>query len=471
MRRAALLLAASLLSGCVMGPNYRTPQPLPAAAGPLLYVPDGVATPNASSDEWWRLYDDAALDRLVRRALAANTDLAAAEADFDAARAVLSETRAARLPTTSVEVGGAYGRDTVSTQIGDAVGKPAKNVWLFENGFDTSYEVDLFGRVRRAVEASRADAQAAAAARDAVRIAIVAETVRDYVSACAAARQVDVAKAASALALQERDIVDRQLDAGGATRFDLARQETVLSQTRATIPEFEGERRAALFALAAILGTTPDQVPAEAEACRTIPQIHQLVPVGDGGALIARRPDVRLAERRLAAASARIGVAEADLLPRITIGASVESATPNLSSLASHAATSFGLGPLVSWSFPNLVAAKARVRLAKAEDRAAVADYDGAILTALKEVEQSLARYSSALERERELELAERQAQTAYDLARDRHDAGSISQLDMLEAEQTLIGARIAVAAAEANRTDLLVSLFKALGGGWARAA
>ena len=460
MIRQTVPLLAALLCGCTLGPDYAPPHP----GAPLAYVPATVAIAAPVRSAWWQLYHDPALNRLVDDAVAANTDLRVAEANFDAARAALRQTQAARLPTTETIAGGTYGRNTTTTQIADAAGREASTTWLYEAGFDMAYEVDLFGRVRRSIEASRADAGAAGAARDAVRIAIVAETVRAYVDACALGNQIAVARTALAIAERQHAIVRRQAAAGGASAFDIARQKEIVARTGATLPTLEGDRRAALFALAALLGRTPDRIPPEAERCSTVPAMTDPVAVGDGAGLLARRPDVREAERKLAAASARIGVAKADLLPRVTLVGSVVAIAPEVSALPDHGSTSFGLGPLISWSFPNIAAVQARIRYARAQDQAAVAHYDGVVLDALKEVEQALARYASAVDHERELVVAEHQARIAFDLAGTREASGAISQLDLSLAEQALIEAQLAVAVADAARSDQLIAVFKALG-------
>ncbi|MDQ0839311.1 efflux transporter outer membrane subunit [Sphingomonas faeni] len=461
-----LLATVLLLGGCTLGPDYHPPIPSTQVRGSLVFIPSGATTADTPS-RWWELYEDHVLNDLVSKALTANTDLRVAEANLDAAQAAFRVTGSARLPATGVTAGAVYGRTATQTEVADALGGKAKNRLIDSSGFQLAYEVDLFGRVRRSLQAARADAEAAAASRDAVRLMVAGETIRAYVSACAAAHQIEVAQRSIALAEQQRTIVGRQLAAGGATRFDLTRSTTVLAQTNATLPIAVGERRAALFALAAMMGRTPADVPPEASRCRAAPTLKQAVPVGDGGALLERRPDVRLAERRMAAASARIGVAKADLLPRISLFGSVSSAAPDGNGLGTRPATSFGLGPLISWSFPNVAAAKGRLEAARASDRAAVAGYDGAVLTALKEVEQALARYSASLDRSRELDMAQRSAAESFALARARLDAGAISQLDLLTAEEALIGTQTAVAASTAEQTDLLVTLFKALGGGW----
>ncbi|MDE1918688.1 MAG: efflux transporter outer membrane subunit [Sphingomonadales bacterium] len=470
MIRRLVCLTLLLASGCAGVQPETSRLPPEAATGPWPYRPPTVAQ-TTPRDDWWRLYDDTALDALIAQALASNTDLRAAQAHVDAARALLREAGSARLPVTTLSTGESYGRTSTATQIADAAGRQAPDLSLFQAGFDMAYEVDLFGRVRRSIEASRADAQAAAAARDGVQVTIIAETVRDYVQACSLGEQLDVAGQALAIARQQADILRRQAAAGGASRLDVARQDLLVSRTSAALPELEGARRAVLFALAAVLGQGPGDVPPAAAACHVIPRPGGPIPVGDGAQLLIRRPDIRQADREMTAAAARIGMARAALFPRITLMGSVSSVTTDVAATGSRPATSFALGPLVSWTFPNIAAAQARIAQARASDRAAVATYDGVVLKALKEVEQAMALYTAALERERDLATAQRQAGITYDLAQGRLNAGSDSRLDVLLAEQGLIEARLALAAASAARAERLVALFKALGGGWRQAA
>jgi NodT family efflux transporter outer membrane factor (OMF) lipoprotein len=455
------------LAGCAVGPDYRPTLPPPMASGAFAYVPPVAEGAKDVPTLWWRLYDDPVLNGLVERALAANADVRVAQANLDAARASLRVVRTTRLPATALDGGATYGRSSTTTQIADSEGRAAPDRTIDTFGGSISYKLDLFGRNKRSIEAASADAGAAEAKRDTVRVMVAAETTRAYVSACSTAHQGLVAKHTASVAAEERDVVVRQFAAGGATRFDLARTDTLYAQTLAEIPSLDGEHRAALFALAAMLGAGPSQVLAAAAECAVQPAIGRPVPVGDGAALIRRRPDIRAAERNVAAASARIGVAQADLYPSISLFGSASTSAPNLGGLGTRPSTSFGLGPLISWSFPNVAAARARIAAAKATDRAAIARFDGAVLTALKEVEQSLARYSAALDRMRHLEVAAANAEVALHLARTSLAAGSVSRLDMLEAERTHVGAQASLAAAEAQRGDTLVTLFKALGGGW----
>ena len=465
-RRLLSFAAACALSGCVVGPEYRKPAVPTAALEKLPFLPAG-ASDTSTPDDWWNLFKDQTLTRLVEQALRANADIRVAEANLDAARASFQAVRNARLPATTENVGTTYGRTVAQTQIADALGRKADDGWLNSGGFELAYEVDLFGRVRRSQQAARADMDTVQADRDAVRLLVAAETSRAYMAICAISQQIEVASTSIDIARQQNVIAGSRFEAGATTAYYVAGANTVLARARATLPVLQGERRAAIFALSALLGGTPGEIPPGVEQCRDLPRLREPVPVGDGGELLRRRPDIRRAERKIAAATARIGVAQADLFPRITLLGSVTTAAPEVVGLGSRPATSFGLGPFITWSFPNLGVARARIHAARAQDRAALADYDGTVLTALKEVEQALARYEAANERERELGQASASAQTAFDLAGKQFDAGAISRLDVLVAEQTLVDARSAAAAAATQRLDLLISLFKALGGGW----
>jgi NodT family efflux transporter outer membrane factor (OMF) lipoprotein len=464
MRLATLVMLA--LAGCTLGPGYVAPVPPAPLGSALPYVPAGLATRAEVEEGWWRRLRDPALDRLVERALLANTDLRVAQSRVEGARAAFRSIEAARLPSTQMSLGAAYGRSATTDQIAGALGREADDTLLVSAGAEAGWEVDLSGRIRRAIEAGRADAEAVEAARDAIRVAVVATVVQGYAASCAIGSQIAVAREAVAIADEARAIVSRQLDAGGASRFDLARQDALASRTRATIPVLEGERRAVLFALAASLGETPEDVPAEASACTRVPELAAAIPVGDAGDLIARRPDVREAERRVAGASARTGVARADLVPRVSILAGIGSVAPAIDALGAHATTNFHIGPFLSWSFPNLAIARARVRQAEAADREAIAAYQGSVLGALRELEQALARYAGTRGREDELNASMEQARTAYRLAGERLDAGSISRLELLTAQQALIEAQLATSEARLGRSESIVAVFRALGGG-----
>jgi outer membrane protein TolC len=236
---------------------------------------------------------------------------------------------------------------------------------------------------------------------------------------------------------------------------------------QASIPTLEGERRATLFALTAVLGRTPADAPSDVEGCTVPPHLQARIPVGDGATLLKRRPDVRQAERRLAAATAEIGVTTADLYPSVRLVGLYGGAATQLSDLTTNIGLTWGVGPSINWNFLNQAAARARVRQAKASQAAALAAFDGVVLTALKETEQALSRYGAALENRESLIDAQMQIHGSFEIARDGFRAGSLSNLDLLTTEQSLIALDAAVAAADAALVQDQIAVFKALGGGW----
>ncbi len=276
------------------------------------------------------------------------------------------------------------------------------------------------------------------------------------------------------MARHSLDVVTHQADitvsrrgAGANSDFDVVRAEGLVAQVRATIPPLEGRRRAAFFQLAALLGRTPSAAPTEALACETAPRLGALIPVGDGAALLKRRPDVRQADRRVAAATARIGVATADLYPRINLTAFYGGAALSPEDLTKNAGLIWGVGPSISWAFPNQSGPRARVRQAKAGAQAALAGFDSTILQALKETEQALATYSAELDRRQALGEARDRARRAFVFAQAQYLAGALSQLELLTTEQSLVTAESAVAASDAALAQDQIGVFKALGGGW----
>jgi outer membrane protein TolC len=222
-----------------------------------------------------------------------------------------------------------------------------------------------------------------------------------------------------------------------------------------------------LFELSTLLGRAPSRAPMEALACVRPPQLDALIPVGDGVELLRRRPDVRQAERRVAAATARVGVATADLYPRISLAGFFGGVSATFPDLTTNEARVWGVGPSINWSFPNQAGPRARVQQAKANASAALAGFDAAILRALKETEQSLAIYGTELDRRQALADAQVQAQKAFDLAHDQFFAGALTQLELLTTEESLIMIDASVAASDDALIQDQIALFKALGGGW----
>ncbi|MEI6643094.1 MAG: TolC family protein [Novosphingobium sp.] len=462
MKRLAALLPL-FLAACAVGPDYQRPAPLPPEQARLgEALESGAVTPSPLPEQWWRLFKDPELDRLITQALAKNTDLRAAAANLQRARAVLSEVGAARLPTTSADAQFSHSRQVIP-----AFGRAVTNDF-FSVGFDASYEVDLFGGVSRTIEAARADAAAAQAAIDAARVAVAAETARAYASACGFGAQADVARETEALQARTLDLTERRLTAGRGTRSEVDSATVLVEQARAQVPVFEAERRAAIYALAVLTGDPPAAIlDTPAAKCRSVPMASEPLPVGDGQTLLARRPDVRQAERALAADTARIGIATAALYPSITLLGSVSLGATRFSNLGNSGSVGYSVGPLISWNFPLNGAARARVKQNEAIATGSLARFDGTVLNALKEAEQALARAGGAATREAALRRAMDASTDAARLSRTRFDFGADSFLQLLDAERQRAQARAALAQAEADRAAAQISVFKALGGGW----
>jgi len=460
-------LVAACLAGCAVGPNYHPPRLPEHAEAPLVSLNPRLETATQPPDTWWRLYNDPRLDRLIQQALHANRDLAAADANFAAARAAFSEVHSARYPLTDLTTQAVYGRDPVTDEILELGGHHPENIWIYEGLFEAAYEVDLFGRVHRAIEAASANAEAVGAARDDVRVVVAADTAHVYGSICALGEQLGVAHRSLHIVRQEAAISEQQFQAGAGSRFEVARAQALVAQVGAAIPPLEGERQAAIFELTALLGRTPAEAPRGLETCVIPPHLTALIPVGDGSALIRRRPDVREAERRLAAATADIGVATAELYPSIHLLGFYGGAATEVDQLNTNLGRIWGLGPSISWSFPNQAGPRAKVRQAKAYQIAALAQFDSVVLRALKETEQALTAYGAALQYRQALGDAQRKVQRTFEIARNGYAAGSSSYLDLLTTEQSLVAIDAQVASSDAELIGVQIDLFKALGGGW----
>ncbi|WP_277967721.1 efflux transporter outer membrane subunit [Sphingomonas echinoides] len=454
-------LSALALSACAAGPTYVAPLPPPKAAAPFATTSAATVTA-APDDDWWRMYRDPVLDGLVADALAANTDLRVAVARLDSAGASLRGAKTDREPQINAGASGNYAR---TSQLQNLPGLDRERA-TYDVGLNVSYEVDLAGRVRRGVEAARGDVGAAQADADAVRVSIVAATTRAYVDAASSAERLGVARRIVDLLDKSTTLTGKRVEAGRAARLDEVRIAALRSQRAALIPQIEAERQAALFRLATLTGRTPQDLPATAGARTTTPRIDQPIPVGDGAALLARRPDVRAAERRLAAATARIGVQTSQLYPQISLGGSIGSTALTVGDIFTGGPVRWLVGPLLNWTL-NQSAARARIAGAQADTRGALASFDGSVLVALEETETALSNYARELDRRTQLQAARDSAATAARITRARQREGTIDFLEVLDAERTFADSDADLASADARIADAQVDLFRALGGGW----
>ena len=457
-------LSALALSACAAGPDrVASTVPPVATAGPFLSAQSGAVTANPLPEDWWRLYRDPALDTLVADALAANTDIRQATARISRARAALRGARADRLPQASIGASGGYAR----APDGQLSPGADRNGASFSLGADVAYEIDLFGRIGSSIAAARSDLAAARADADAVRVMVVADTTTAYADAASAAARIAVARSIVELLDETLRLTRKRHDAGFSDGLAVARIETLRDQRAATIPAIEAQRSAALFALATLTGRTPSQLPAVSGE-RNLPlEIDTPLPVGDGAQLLARRPDVRAAEERLRADTARVGVARADLYPRITLGGSIDSQANSLGNLFTGGPLGFFLGSLINWAFPNTEPVRARIDAANAGAVGSLAAFDGTILTALQETETALSSYARALEQRRALDQARSAAQRAAAITRAQNREGVIDSLQTLDAERTLAETQAVLADQDALVSRSQIALFRALGGGW----
>ncbi len=445
-------LAALMLAACAT-PSPPTATVInPAIAGePFDSLP--VASIEPVPDDWWRLYDDPVLDRLVEASLAANADLKVAYANLDGARAALRQAQAVRLPQITIE--SSLGVDNPANQPSASGNVPTTD---YDLAVTASWDADLFGRLRSGALAGRADAEAQAAALDGIKVAVVADTVLAYVDLCGASRSLAVVQ--EQVALQERalKITRSQLSAGDVSPLEVSQAANLFAATKATIAPLEAAQANARYRLATIAGRPAAEARTNPVTCTAPPKLRTAAPVGDGTALLMRRPDIREAERRLAAATARIGVARADLYPRINLGGALGLLSGGLVATGS---------PLVSWAFPNQTPARARIAQSEATERAALAGWEAAVLRALRDVETALAAFDGEVRRNRALTEARDEGRLYARRAEARVRLGDAEPLLRVDADRTLAQAELSLAQSDLAVAQAQVALFRALGGGW----
>lgn len=472
------LLATVSLVACSttpVGPDYHQPSEALAsqsnAAAPFADVnaaqQDGGSTlfsAQTPPSQWWRLYHDARLDGLIEQALAYNTDLRQAAANLQRVRAIEDEVAGAQKPALDIAGGEFHGHPS-----GLDLSQPnfdPPNTTSYSVGASLSYQLDLFGQIRRAIEAAQANTEAAQAAMDLVRVNVAAGTARAYAQICSTGLRLQVAQKSVYLQQEAVDMSERLQRAGRAGTIDAARARGQLQQLQATLPPLQAERQGALFRLATLTGAFPQDFPRDVADCTIPPRVAGIVPVGDGSALLRRRPDIRQAERSLAEATARIGVITADLYPQVRLGLSAASAGP-ASDFGGKDTFSWSVGPLISWTLPNTGAVHARIAQANASTRAALAKFDDTVLTALRETETALVNYARELDRHAALQAARDENVSVAEQANRLYRSGKTGYLDALDAERALAASETALAISEAQLSDDQVALFLALGGGW----
>lgn len=462
-RSGLATLSALALAGCTAGPDYRPPATgisvAPAATGAFVSAGDRAFVQQDLPDHWWKLYDDPRLDALIEAVLAANADLRAAGAHIDRAEATLRQTDAGRQLETTVGAA-----STLLHAEADQAPFPGR----VHNGLALSatYALDLAGKIRRGLEADRADQEAAIAARDAVKVGVVAATVRAYAEVCAANYELGVNRHVVAVQRETVDATRRLFRGGRGTAFDLSRAQAQADASAASLPGFVARRKAALFMLAALMGKAPGEYPRDVEDCATLPRLSRPLPVGDGAALLRRRPDIRAAERAIAGDTARIGVAMADLYPQVELFGGIGRLNV-VGGTIGQTARAYSLGPLVSWSFPKRHQVEARIDMAKAQVRGDVARFDGVVIEALRQTETAMESYARDGDQAAALDKAQESAARASGQAARLFRFGRGDFLSLLSAQAAEAGAQASAARAQVHLVQDQIALFEVLGGGW----
>lgn len=467
-RNLALTLLAGALTACTtVGPDYRVPQEAAvkreAANAPFIGAAETPYRSEPLPADWWHLYQDPVLDKLIAKAFAANADLRVAAANLQRAHAVLEEVEEKKRPEVEASAAPLYGRIA-----GAAIGLPEQlpRTGIYDGDVKVAWQLDMFGRIRRAIEAAEADQEAAQAAADLAHVMVAADTTRAYADACSAGYQLKVAQQSVDLQQKFVRLTDERVKHGRGIAIDNSRAKAQLDQLRANLPPLLARQRTALYRLAVLLGEVPSAFPPEVARCATPPRVASSIPVGDGAALLRRRPDVRQAERRLASATARIGVATAELYPNITLGASF-GGIGMMDDFGAANTWKFTLGPLISWNLPATSSARVHIAQAQAGTQGALARFDAVVLNALRETESALTVYARELDRNAMLRAARDQSALASRQTAKLYRFGRTDFLAALDADRALASAENLLAASDAQLATDQVQLFLALGGGW----
>lgn len=467
---ASLALWALLpLGGCVVGPDYVRPETqMPAAFGEL---PAGSATDAAASEiRWWRRFDDPHLSALVEKAVAVNHVVAVAAARLREARAAREIVRSQLAP--QVGIGGSVLRNRLS-EAGLGIPGDLLDVDhnIFDIGFDASWTLDVFGGVAREIESAEAGEQAVASERRGVVLMVAAETARAYVELRGAQRELEVARSNLGDQRQTLAVTEDKRRNGLASDLEVVRARTEVEATAAEIPPLEQAIRQYTHVLSTLLALEPTALRAELEAPAPIPDVPVQVAVGVPSDLLLRRPDIQSAERRLAAATALVGVATAQYYPRVTLGVSAGFQSQHVEDLLNGTGangSSYGLaGPFINWTLFDGGRRAAGVDLSEARVAAAKSSYEETVLTAFREVESALVAVDRGRARVEELVRLSASAREAADIARRDYARGILDQLVVLDAQRQANRADMLLAEGRASLGVRVVALYKALGGGW----
>lgn len=465
---SALLLLT--LTGCTVGPDHTSPSTEAPQAWPEP-LEGGLNTQTADLRTWWQLFGDATLNSLVERALAGSLDLREAAARVRESRALRGITAADRLPSVDAVGSASYNRESENT-LGGPGGAPGQESELYEAGFDATWEIDLFGRVRRSVEAADADLSAAVESERDARVVLVSEVARSYIELRSAQTRLTIARENLRTQEDTLGLSQDRFKAGLDTELQVAQSVAQVESSRSQIPGLVQEFKRAGFRLDVLLGLQPGTLAAEWEIESPVPPLAADLAIGVPADLLRRRPDIRRAERELAAASARVGVATADLYPRLTLNGSFGLASEEFGNLFEADSRTWGVGPLaVRWPVFDAGRVRSGIRVQEARQEIALVAYERTVLEAYEEVANAMVAYARVRERRASLSAAVDASRQAVDLANDLWTRGLTDFLNVLDTQRELFQLEDQLAASDAEVATNLVALYKALGGGWDESA
>jgi NodT family efflux transporter outer membrane factor (OMF) lipoprotein len=459
-----------------VGPDY---QGAPDAPVPAQYG-ESTTRPAVSVDltRWWTTFNDPTLDSLVQRAAESNLDLQLAAARLRESRAARGIVRADYFPP--IDATGSYTRSRSSLNGFGGGGGSQGNVIpgfsggsfdrdfdLYQVGFDSTWEIDVFGGVRRAVEAADAEIQASIEDTRDVLVTLLGDVARNYIELRGAQRQLAITRANLASQQETLDLTRARFNAGLVGELDVARAQALVAATSATIPRIEQREREAVHRLGVLLGREPSALSEELGQEGPIPSGVSAVPVGLPSELLRRRPDIRRAERQLAAATARIGVATSDLFPKFTLTGSIGLQSEQARDLAESDSVFWSVGPGVRWSVFNAGKVRSTIAAEGARQEQALVQYQQTVLNALEEVENAIVAYDREQTRRVSLSVAVDSNRRAVDLANQLYSRGLVDFLNVQESQRSLLIAEDQLAESDAQVSSNLVALYKALGGGW----
>ena len=460
---ARLMLSSLLLTGCAVGPDYQQPKH---------FLPDGFANGNHSefsntetAVDWWLVFNDKQLTELINETVTHNYEIQAARANLAEARALYLEAGLNLLPQISSH---ANYTDTLrsSAALNNRSYVP-RGLDLYNSGFDAFWEVDFFGRVRRNVEASQDEtARLDASLRDIV-VSLIAETARNYFELRGLQRQLEVAEKNAENQAETLSLTRVKLDNGRGTELDTSRALAQLETTRATIPSLKTAIARNLHRLAVLSGQIPNALSDKLSQPQPLPKAPDNIQIGSPAQLLQRRPDIRSAERALAAATARIGVATADLFPRVTFVGTLSLESSTLGNMTGPGTDTRTFGPRISWAFLDMGRVYARIKAADARAESSLALYQQTVLSALEETENALVNYNQERIRRASLSTAAQASEKANQLAHLRYQAGVTDFLTVLDTELRLLQDQSELAQSETATATALTAVYKALGGGW----